>query len=635
MSMCKRRGWAISVSLCAAVVLAGCSEKRGASSEPVDYEGDERAAAGSRPRTMSSGVSGGAGGVRSERADAGEDSAAGSGAAPEDPPEIDACGDDNGGCDRLVECSTSQGVARCGACPSGYDDVNGDGKQCRDIDECAKDNGGCDAEHGTCTNTAGGRTCACKAGFRLDGTRCLDVDECAKDNGGCEDRCVNTDGSFHCACGSSGQLKPDGKACWSWHAAERVPVELGSIDRFSFTLVVNADANGLGAWLQSAANGGTSDVYVSRIRDGRWQAPEKLGSQGRRKLALAINADGDGMVAWSSRAGQGAQEHVFASTAKAAGAWGAAQQLDPENQGESSFPDIALDRAGHGLAVWQQYYPGDLPDTLVDDIWASRYTAGAGWEAAAKISGSAGPATFPVLALNEAGDGVAVWSQSDGTSPTLTIRANRFRGASGWSGATSLPGQMGSAPAGVQLSLNRAGDALASWIAEDSETSLWASALRVSSGVWSDAQRLAGTGASGPQVVLGDSGFVTYGQSTQGANAMTYEHGYWSVRLRADGSFEAAKRFESDDARQVIEHSAAADAGRAVAIWLQSTGYSGGPGYSIWASQFADASGWSAPFKIADSAQGFASRLKVVTLRDGNARAFWITDGAVWAASYE
>src|SRR5262245_21865693 len=39
---------------------------------------------------------------------------------------LDACAQDNGGCDKLVSCSTDEGVARCGACPKGYDDVHGD-----------------------------------------------------------------------------------------------------------------------------------------------------------------------------------------------------------------------------------------------------------------------------------------------------------------------------------------------------------------------------------------------------------------------------------------------------------------------------------------------------------------------------
>lgn len=42
----------------------------------------------------------------------------------------------------------------------------------------------------------------------------LEEDECAKpDNGGCEQRCVNTLGSFKCACDPGYELAPDKKSC--------------------------------------------------------------------------------------------------------------------------------------------------------------------------------------------------------------------------------------------------------------------------------------------------------------------------------------------------------------------------------------------------------------------------------------
>lgn len=48
-------------------------------------------------------------------------------------------------------------------------------------------------------------------------------DECAKpDNGGCEQRCVNTLGSFKCACDPGYELAPDKKSCEGNHVLELV-----------------------------------------------------------------------------------------------------------------------------------------------------------------------------------------------------------------------------------------------------------------------------------------------------------------------------------------------------------------------------------------------------------------------------
>lgn len=111
----------------------------------------------------------------------------------------DPCATDNGGCDSLTTCTSSDEVVTCGACPDGYTGTGEDG--CVDVDECASDNGGCDALT-ACTNTDGSHTCgACPDGYSGTGEDgCVDVDECATDNGGCDalTACTNTDGSRSC-----------------------------------------------------------------------------------------------------------------------------------------------------------------------------------------------------------------------------------------------------------------------------------------------------------------------------------------------------------------------------------------------------------------------------------------------------
>ncbi|XP_072913707.1 uncharacterized protein, partial [Hemitrygon akajei] len=77
-----------------------------------------------------------------------------------------------------------------------------------DVDECLQDNGGCSQ---LCVNTVGSYHCACHPGYTLspgNRTTCTDVDECLWDNGSCSQLCVNTVGSYRCDCHPGYTLSP-------------------------------------------------------------------------------------------------------------------------------------------------------------------------------------------------------------------------------------------------------------------------------------------------------------------------------------------------------------------------------------------------------------------------------------------
>ena len=56
---------------------------------------------------------------------------------------------------------------------------------------------------------------SCPTGYTAVNTTCIDIDECLLDNGGCDQTCVNTNGSFHCACQNSSVLYPNNSTCTS------------------------------------------------------------------------------------------------------------------------------------------------------------------------------------------------------------------------------------------------------------------------------------------------------------------------------------------------------------------------------------------------------------------------------------
>uniref|UniRef100_UPI00398ED5C1 kielin/chordin-like protein isoform X4 n=1 Tax=Pristiophorus japonicus TaxID=55135 RepID=UPI00398ED5C1 len=119
-------------------------------------------------------------------------------------------------------CVNTLGSFHC-LCPRGYTQHT-NGRNCQDNNECAASGDGHCAHN--CINTAGSYYCTCHPGYRLhfdrhscipdgacqscqsecspgfsllpNGVDCTDIDECLSSP--CSHRCVNTEGSFYCAC---------------------------------------------------------------------------------------------------------------------------------------------------------------------------------------------------------------------------------------------------------------------------------------------------------------------------------------------------------------------------------------------------------------------------------------------------
>ena len=99
--------------------------------------------------------------------------------------------------------------------------------------------------------------------------------------------------------------------------------------------------------------------------------------------------------------------------------WGTAELIETDNAGDAQYPQIATDAAGNALAVWYQ------SDGTRFNIQANRYTAGSGWGTAELIeTDNAGSAYDPQIAIDAAGNALAVWNQWGVFH--INIWANRF-----------------------------------------------------------------------------------------------------------------------------------------------------------------------------------------------------------------
>jgi hypothetical protein len=144
--------------------------------------------------------------------------------------------------------------------------------------------------------------------------------------------------------------------------------------------------------------------------------------------------------------------------------WGSAELIETDNAGAANYPQIAVDAKGNAIAVWQQ------SDGTRNNIWANRYVVGTGWGVATLIEkDDAGAARNAQVAVDAKGNAIAVWQQSDGTRDS--IWANRYVVGTGWGIATLIEKDDAGAAESPQVAVDSAGNAIAVWKQSDGSSS--------------------------------------------------------------------------------------------------------------------------------------------------------------------
>jgi len=259
-------------------------------------------------------------------------------------------------------------------------------------------------------------------------------------------------------------------------------------------IAFDAGGNALAVWLQDNAT--SESIRASRYTAGAgWGAATLIANQNddgyMDEPRIAIDAHGNALAAWVQS--DGTLQSLWASRYTAAGGWGAAALIESNDAGDAISPQIAIDANGNALAVWHLF------DGTTQSTWANRYTAGTGWGAAARIeSGNAGDAFGAQIAIDAAGNALAVWAQSDGTR--FNIWANRYTVGAGWGTAALIESDNGGAAHEPHLAIDANGNALAVWAQSDgARYNAWAS------------RYTSGTGWGAPVLIENDNAGHVFG----------------------------------------------------------------------------------------------------------------------------
>lgn len=202
--------------------------------------------------------------------------------------------------------------------------------------------------------------------------------------------------------------------------------------------------------------------------------------------------------------------------------------VDSDNVSAAFRPRIAVNAGGRALAVWLAGCTG----TNCTEVWGNNYTNG-NWGTATKLNTLTGNIAagssleYPDIAIDAAGAGVAVWHQVDAT-PRQRVNAARWSGTA-WAASEILDNNAAAARR-VRVAAANA-TAVAVWEQGDTSAARRTFFSRLTGPTWSPAARLASNDARG---IDADVGMDPQGNATVVWSQATRSGGFremWANRI--------------------------------------------------------------------------------------------------------
>lgn len=177
---------------------------------------------------------------------------------------------------------------------------------------------------------------------------------------------------------------------------------------------------------------------------------------------VAFDAAGNALAVWMQL---DARDNIWANRYTVGAGWGTAQVIESHGVGAVVTPQIVSDVAGNAIAMW-----GKSVDLVSYSIFTNRFTPSTGWGIATPLLENAdwsqglGRADYPEysIAMNSSGNAIAVWSQYDRAADTFSIWSRKYSPISGWDSATRLSASDGLRYRPI-VAIDGSGNAIAAW----------------------------------------------------------------------------------------------------------------------------------------------------------------------------
>lgn len=337
-----------------------------------------------------------------------------------------------------------------------------------------------------------------------------------------------------------------------------VPTTLSAkgFDAFQTDVEVDHFGNAVAIWALTEA----SDVIQSSsLRAGQksWSMPVNVSSLSPLILDpdIAIDQVGNAYAIWHSS--NGVNSVVQSAIKPFGGSWSPAIDLTTGENGTQT--KVAVNAAGDAIAIWV--------NATNHSIESASRPIGGEWSAPIAITAIGQKVRDPQIAVDPTGNGVAVWTMTDGSNDIIMAANKPLSGAWTTPVALSAAGGDGSLP---QIVVDFQGNATAVWQRSEGANTIIQSASQSFGNTWSKPENLTYTGedASEPDLAVDYQGNIVYvWQRSDGTNSVI------QTRTKPFGqAWSVPVDLSIPDGNALDPHVALDAFGNAVAVWIKQTG---------------------------------------------------------------
>lgn len=264
----------------------------------------------------------------------------------------------------------------------------------------------------------------------------------------------------------------------------------------------DAAGNAIAVWV---ALGDPDNFVMAAVRpaaSGIWQTAEEVSPPtGFSGPQLAVDPSGNAVVIWSRH--DGTNERVEAAFRPAGGDWQAPEFVSAEGV-QADDPQVALDPAGNAIAVWKSQSG--------DDQWVEKAMRTAGtesdWESLDDLSDRTFGVENPQVAVDPAGNAIALWEQQDETDGFIIVTSAFRPPSAGWQDPVDVS-PAGQDSTGARVAVDGDGNTFAVWIGFDDDSTpndVVQGVIRPAGGGWGAPQDLSGQLAQRSELAVDPEG---------------------------------------------------------------------------------------------------------------------------------